>query len=70
MGKATSKASFRIRSFLYFHNFVLVGDFGLATSSLLEVDPSDVSPGVAALKSDMTLGTDHGLTSSSPHLTC
>lgn len=33
-----------------------VGDFGLATSSLAEVDPSDVSPNVVALRSDMTLG--------------
>lgn len=34
---------------------VKVGDFGLATSSLAEVDPSDVSPNVVALRSDMTL---------------
>ncbi|KAF8148631.1 kinase-like domain-containing protein [Crassisporium funariophilum] len=32
-----------------------VGDFGLATSSLAAVDPSDVSPYVATLEADMTL---------------
>ncbi|KAF7974176.1 hypothetical protein HWV62_13309 [Athelia sp. TMB] len=32
-----------------------VGDFGLATSSLAAVDPSDVSPYVAASDADMTL---------------
>ena len=35
---------------------ILVGDFGLATSSLAAVDPSDVSPHVATLEADMTLG--------------
>lgn len=34
----------------------IVGDFGLATSSLAAVDPSDVSPQVAAFEADMTLG--------------
>ncbi|KAJ7596327.1 kinase-like domain-containing protein [Mycena floridula] len=36
---------------------VKVGDFGLATSSLAEVDPSDVAPSVSEslLRSDMTL---------------
>lgn len=34
-----------------------VGDFGLATSSLAAVDPSDVSPHVIAPEADMTLGT-------------
>lgn len=35
----------------------LVGDFGLATSSLAAVDPSDVSrPGIT-MDSEMTLGT-------------
>lgn len=34
-----------------------VGDFGLATSSLAAVDPSDVSPHAAVTEStDMTLG--------------
>ncbi|KAK0199520.1 kinase-like domain-containing protein [Desarmillaria ectypa] len=32
-----------------------VGDFGLATSSLAAVDPSDVSPRVVAQETDMTL---------------
>ena len=32
-----------------------VGDFGLATSSLAAVDPSDVSPMSAATFSDMTM---------------
>ncbi|KAI0051565.1 Serine/threonine-protein kinase [Auriscalpium vulgare] len=32
-----------------------VGDFGLATSSLAAVDPSDVSPHVASVDADMTL---------------
>ncbi|KAF9457367.1 kinase-like domain-containing protein [Collybia nuda] len=32
-----------------------VGDFGLATSSLAAVDPSDVSPHVVAMEADMTL---------------
>ncbi|KAG7440064.1 Serine/threonine-protein kinase [Guyanagaster necrorhizus] len=32
-----------------------VGDFGLATSSLAAVDPSDVSPRIAAQETDMTL---------------
>jgi hypothetical protein len=40
----------------------LVGDFGLATSSLAAVDPSDVSPHVIAPEADMTLGTYHFLT--------
>ena len=33
-----------------------MGDFGLATSSLAAVDPSDVSPHVIAPEADMTLG--------------
>jgi hypothetical protein len=33
-----------------------VGDFGLATSSLAAVDPSDVSPRIIAPDADMTLG--------------
>ncbi|KAG8220630.1 kinase-like domain-containing protein [Butyriboletus roseoflavus] len=33
-----------------------VGDFGLATSSLAAVDPSDLSPQVAQSDSDLTLG--------------
>lgn len=33
-----------------------VGDFGLATSSLAAVDPSDVSPYAVVLDADMTLG--------------
>jgi hypothetical protein len=37
------------------HNFI-VGDFGLATSSLAAVDPSDVSPHAVTLEADMTLG--------------
>lgn len=35
-----------------------VGDFGLATSSLAAVDPSDVSPHTIAMEADMTLGKD------------
>ncbi|KAK0506828.1 kinase-like domain-containing protein, partial [Armillaria luteobubalina] len=35
-----------------------VGDFGLATSSLAAVDPSDVSPRVVAQETDMTLGSE------------
>ena len=34
----------------------IVGDFGLATSSLAAVDPSDVSPHAVTLEADMTLG--------------
>ena len=38
-------------------NFIfVVGDFGLATSSLAAVDPSDVSPHAVTLEADMTLG--------------
>jgi translation initiation factor 2-alpha kinase 4 len=33
-----------------------VGDFGLATSSLAAVDPSDCAPNVATFDGDMTLG--------------
>jgi translation initiation factor 2-alpha kinase 4 len=33
-----------------------VGDFGLATSSIAAIDPSDVAPRVAARDTDMTLG--------------
>lgn len=33
-----------------------VGDFGLATSSLAAVDPSDLSPQVTQSDSDLTLG--------------
>lgn len=33
-----------------------VGDFGLATSSLAAVDPSDLSPQVSQSDSDLTLG--------------
>lgn len=33
-----------------------MGDFGLATSSLAAVDPSDVSPHAVVLDADMTLG--------------
>ena len=40
---------------MYFH-FFIVGDFGLATSSLAAVDPSDVSPHAVTLEADMTLG--------------
>ncbi|KAG6330107.1 hypothetical protein ID866_8983 [Astraeus odoratus] len=36
-------------------NIFIVGDFGLATSSLAAVDPSDLSPHVAHSDSDMTL---------------
>ena len=35
---------------------MLVGDFGLATSSLAAVDPSDVSPHAVTFEADMTLG--------------
>jgi len=34
----------------------VVGDFGLATSSLAAVDPSDVSPVLVTPDADMTLG--------------
>lgn len=37
--------------------FCEVGDFGLATSSLAAVDPSDVSP-ILTPDADMTLGDD------------
>ena len=40
---------------MHFH-FFIVGDFGLATSSLAAVDPSDVSPHAVTLEADMTLG--------------
>lgn len=33
-----------------------MGDFGLATSSLAAVDPSDVSPVLVTSDADMTLG--------------
>lgn len=33
-----------------------VGDFGLATSSLAAVDPSDLSPQVTLSDNDLTLG--------------
>ena len=35
--------------------FSIVGDFGLATSSLAAVDPSDVSPHAVVLEADMLL---------------
>lgn len=38
--------------------FCAVGDFGLATSSLAAVDPSDVSPILVTPDADMTLGDD------------
>lgn len=45
----------------------IVGDFGLATSSLAAVDPSDVSLHVIAPEADMTLGTDlHTLRAAAP----
>jgi len=47
------KTWLKIYSFYYY----LVGDFGLATSSLAAVDPSDVSPHAVTLEADMTLGT-------------
>ncbi|KAG6890525.1 hypothetical protein C0995_007725 [Termitomyces sp. Mi166 len=46
-----------------------VGDFGLATSSLAAVDPSDVSPKVITTE-DMTLGTDMDLAHCCLPLTC
>ena len=36
---------------------VLVGDFGLATSSLAAVDPSDVASPSITMEADMTLGS-------------
>lgn len=36
-----------------------MGDFGLATSSLAAVDPSDVAPRAVAPQADMTLGLSH-----------
>ena len=57
MAKATAKArhgdNLSLAAELNFH---IVGDFGLATSSLAAVDPSDVSPHAAIIESDMTLG--------------
>jgi len=44
-----------------------VGDFGLATSSLAAVDPSDVSHHAATLEADMTLGTALHLHNPAPH---
>lgn len=41
------------------HKDLLVGDFGLATSSLAAVDPSDVSPRVVLQEADMTLGASY-----------
>lgn len=41
---------------LYLIKRTVVGDFGLATSSLAAVDPSDVSPHAVVLDADMTLG--------------
>lgn len=41
---------------LYIIKRMVVGDFGLATSSLAAVDPSDVSPHAVVLDADMTLG--------------
>ena len=35
---------------------LLVGDFGLATTSLATVDPSDLSPHAVPTEADMTLG--------------
>lgn len=36
--------------------FYAVGDFGLATSALAAVDPSNLAPRSVALDQDMTLG--------------
>ncbi len=57
MPKETVKVCRRSSPFMTFHlwSFV-VGDFGLATSSLAAVDPSDVSPRVVLQEADMTLG--------------
>jgi hypothetical protein len=41
---------------LHFITLYVVGDFGLATSSLAAVDPSDVSPVLVTPDADMTLG--------------
>lgn len=43
--------------FLTFLFMVPVGDFGLATSSLAAVDPSDVASPSITLEADMTLGS-------------
>ena len=62
MRKAIAKVciacSNRLKVFQLRHEFLFptVGDFGLATSSLAAVDPSDVSPHAVALEADMTLG--------------
>lgn len=60
MAKATAKARhsywLSLAAELKIH---IVGDFGLATSSLAAVDPSDVSPHAVIVESDMTLGLHH-----------
>jgi hypothetical protein len=55
MVKAIAKARFSFSLDLSLLIIITVGDFGLATSSLAAVDPSDVSPYVAP-EADMTLG--------------
>jgi hypothetical protein len=56
MAKATVKASHISIANRYLLILCLVGDFGLATSSLAAVDPSDVSPHIVTPEADMTLG--------------
>jgi hypothetical protein len=56
-GKGDCKGNTHLGIFLYLSlTCYSVGDFGLATSSLAAVDPSDVSPRVVAPEADMTLG--------------
>jgi hypothetical protein len=57
-GKGDCKGSFLFSSKFSKCIFMecAVGDFGLATSSLAAVDPSDVSPVLVTPDADMTLG--------------
>lgn len=60
MGKETAKViSHKAYIFTLDSYIFVVGDFGLATSSLAAVDPSDVSPVLVTPDSDMTLGKLH-----------
>jgi translation initiation factor 2-alpha kinase 4 len=54
--KGDCKGVFYLCLSLYLIKRMVVGDFGLATSSLAAVDPSDVSPHAVVLDADMTLG--------------
>jgi hypothetical protein len=57
-GKGDCKGKHIVHSeYLKYLTYCAVGDFGLATSSLAAVDPSDVSPILVTPDADMTLGT-------------